>query len=107
MGILTNSNIDPNTSDLSTNVETILVENVMMENHEIGANFQVRKLRRENSFLLTIPYRMFKRFVFAAKKRFRTSHPDESINLFINDNLISFSSVEGTYERALRCSPLT
>ena len=88
---LTHPNIDPNTSDLTTHVKTFLLETVKMENREIDVNFQVRKVGRENTVLVTFSDRRFKRFIFAAKKRLRTSHPDDSINFFINDNLTSFN----------------
>lgn len=88
---LTHPNIDPNNSDLLVHVRSFLSTTLRMENREIDSNFQVRKLQRNNTVMLTFSDRKFKRFIFTAKKRLRAANQEQSRNLFINDNLTSLN----------------
>ena len=89
--IITHPRIDSDSNRLAEHVRDFLSTTMRMTGREIDANMRVSKRKRAHTVLVTFSSRLFKTFLFAARKKLRLDNDEQAAELFINENLTQYN----------------
>ena len=89
---LTNpSFVNVSVNDLQTRTRDFFINVLRMSDREIDANFNVQKTKKENTVIVILSDKRFKKFIYVAKKKIRHELPETLDNIYINDNLTAYN----------------
>lgn len=89
--VITHPNIDINSENLADHIKQFFSETLKMTSREIDSALKVNKIGKPNTVLMTFSSKVFKLFVYSAKKKLRQTDVELVNNFFINDNLTHFN----------------
>ena len=86
--LITHSDLAP---DPVEKLDDLLRNTLGMENREIDANMQVKRMTRPNTVRITFSDKRFKTMLYKARKRLRTVNERSANQLYINDHLTNYN----------------
>ena len=89
--VVTHPNINNESSSLTDHLTIFFTDTMLMTTREIDSNFKAVRGGQKHAVLITFSCRLFKTFLFSAKKKLRLNNSPQVDNLFINDNLTKYN----------------
>ena len=88
---ITHPSLDNTRGEMVAHVQNFLSVTLKMDNREIDANLQVKKVPRPNTVLIRVSHTRFKRFIYTARKKLRQEDESSTNDLYINDDLTNYN----------------
>ena len=89
--VISHPSIDPDCNQLKDHIVGFLGNTMGMTGREIDTSMSVIRKGRPHSVMITFSSRLFKAFLFAARKRLRGENSDQISTLFINESLTQYN----------------
>ena len=89
--VISHPSIDPNCNQLKDHIVGFLSNTMGMTVREIDNSMSIIRKGRSHSVMITFSSRLFKTFLFAARKRLRGENSDQNSTLFLNENLTQYN----------------
>ena len=89
--VISHPSIDPDCNQLKDHIVGFLSNTIGMTDREIDTSMSVISKGRPHSVIITFSSRLFKTFLFAARKKLRGENGDQISTLFINENLTQYN----------------
>ena len=89
--LITHPDLNPSVEDLAGHVKKFMTDKMGISQRELDLSLQARKVKRASTVLVIFTKKIFRNFLYSARKSLRSVNNPVCDNLFLNDNLTNLN----------------
>ena len=89
--LITHPDLNTDSEDLAGHVRDFMTKKMMMPKKEVDMSLQARKVKRVSTVLVICSNKVFRNFLYSARKHLRSQNNPICDSLFLNDNLTNLN----------------